>query len=76
MGNRAIEALDKWHHTKTGLAAFGLLELAVSYVLVSLAIDSGSLWQYGLALILLVGSLMNFAKLLWAFISGRGRKGS
>lgn len=66
-----INQLDKWHKTKLGLLAFALVELALSYTFVSLAIDSGSLWYYLLTLIFLVGSLQNIAKLIGTLINGK-----
>jgi hypothetical protein len=57
-----LQTIDKWHHTRTGHLIFGLAELGLAYAFVSLAINSGSLWQYGLAIILFVGSIQNVVK--------------
>jgi hypothetical protein len=59
-----LKQLDKWHKTKLGFLVFGLVELAIAYVFISLAIDRGNLLYYLLALIFLVGSLQNFTKLI------------
>jgi hypothetical protein len=59
-----IKQLDKWHKTKTGLLVLGAAELLIAYLIASLAINNGNLWYYLLTLVLLVGSLQNFFKLI------------
>jgi hypothetical protein len=59
-----LKQLDAWHKTTTGLVAFGLVELAVGYLFFSLAVNSGSLWQWTLTLVLVVGALRNFFLIL------------
>jgi hypothetical protein len=59
-----LKQLDKFHKTRNGYLAFGVVELALSYLFFSLAVNSGSLWQWALAVILLVGFLQNFGRLL------------
>ncbi|HWB38828.1 MAG TPA: hypothetical protein VG604_01150 [Candidatus Saccharimonadales bacterium] len=68
-----ISRLDKWHKTRLGLLVFGLLELAITYAFVSLAIDRGNLWWYLLTLIFLVGTLQNLIKLIGTFFHGKRR---
>jgi len=58
-----LESIDKWHKTKVGHLVFGLAELGLAYLFASLAINSGSLWQYALAFILLFGAIQNFIKI-------------
>lgn len=60
-----IRALDRWHKTRLGYLVFGFVELAVTYVFVSLAIDSGSLWEYILAIVFLFGTVQNLVRALW-----------
>jgi len=69
-----FKKLDKWHKTKLGLLIFALVELGITYVFVSLAIDKGSLWYYLLTLIFLVGTLQNSLKLIGSFINGKTRR--
>ena len=64
-------SLPKWHRTKAGFLVFALIELGLSYGLASLAVNSGALWQYLLALILLIGCLQNLAKLIKSIIHGK-----
>ncbi|MDL2363559.1 MAG: hypothetical protein QFB86_04235 [Patescibacteria group bacterium] len=53
------QKLKKVHETLPGYAFFGLLELAISYGFISLAIDKGSGWWYLFTLIFLYGALEN-----------------
>jgi hypothetical protein len=59
----SIQAIDKWHQSRTGHLTFGAVELLLAYGFASWAIDSGSLWQYALAIIFLVGGLRNFIRI-------------
>ena len=59
------QAIDKFHKSRLGCAVFGLVELGLAYVFASLAIDSGRLLQWVLAVILLLGFLQNFARMVW-----------
>jgi len=60
-----LQALDKFHKTRLGYLVFGLLELGLAYIFATLAIDSGSLWQWVLAIIFLFGFLQNFVRMVW-----------
>lgn len=55
--------LDHWHQTKPGFLVFGLVELGLAYVFVSLAINSGSLWQWALGFVLVFGALSNLVRI-------------
>jgi hypothetical protein len=68
-----MQKLAKWHHTKSGLLVFGVIELVIAYGFASLAIDRGNLWWYLLVLIFLVGALQNFAKLIKRLIHGKNK---
>jgi hypothetical protein len=65
--NDKIEQIDKFHKTRKGRVTFGLIELIVAYIFISLAINSGSIWQYVIAIILIIGAFNN---LLRAFVPG------
>lgn len=54
-----INKIDNFHSTRRGKLVFGFVELGLAFVLLMLATDSGELWQYGLAIVLLVGGLRN-----------------
>ena len=60
-----LQQFDKFHKTKTGYLVFGLVELALAYLFVSWAIDSGRILAYSLTIIFLVGGLQNLVKLVW-----------
>lgn len=60
--------IRQFHSTKSGYLLFTLIEALLSYLFGSLAINSGSLWQYALSLIFLIGSLQNLWRLLRMFI--------
>lgn len=54
-----LKQLDNWHKTRKGYLIFGLIELLLAYIVASRAIETGSLWQYFFAFILLFGGLRN-----------------
>ena len=66
-----LKRLDRWHQAKLGLLVFGLVELAIAYGFVSLAIDRGTFLYYLIALIFLVGALQNFFKLIGKLLKGK-----
>jgi hypothetical protein len=66
-----LQKLDRWHKTRPGLTVFGLVELALTYGFMSLAIDRGNLFWYLLTLLFLVGALQNFVYLIGSFIRGK-----
>lgn len=66
MVNSSLQKLDEFHKTRTGFLVFGLVELALAYLFVSLAINSGSLWEWVLAIIFLFGGLQNLMKIFGA----------
>lgn len=62
--NDRVDQIDRFHKTRRGRVSFGFIELAVAYVFVSLAIDSGSIWQYLVAIVLAVGAINNLIRAL------------
>ncbi len=71
MSKSAIKQFDAWHKTKPGLAIFGVLELLLAYIVASRALDTGSWWQYGAAVLLTIGGIQNLVKLIGRFISAK-----
>jgi hypothetical protein len=59
-----MNALAKWHQTKSGLITFVIIELATSYGFASLAIDTGNLLWYLLFAVFLIGAAKNLLKLI------------
>lgn len=58
-----LTRLDKFHRTPAGYTVFGLVEAGLAYLFFSLAVNSGSLWEWTLTILLLTGALQNFVKL-------------
>jgi hypothetical protein len=56
--------LFAWQETKTGLVLITLLDLFLAYVFVLLALDTGSLLQYFIALVFLVLGVTAAVKLV------------
>ncbi len=59
-----IATLEKWHKTRLGHLVFGLVELGLAYIFGSLAINSGSLWQWALAFVFTVGFFQNLVRMI------------
>jgi hypothetical protein len=59
-----MEAIDNWHKTKLGHLTFGIAELLLAYLFVSLSINSGSLFEYAITLILFAGAIQNFVEII------------
>ena len=62
-----LQKFEKWHQTREGLISFTLIEAGLSYLFASLAINSGSLWQWLLAIALAIGSIQNFVRFMITF---------
>jgi len=57
-----LQGLNEFHKSRVGYLVFGLVELALSYVFINLAIPSGDWWEWLLTLICLFGALQNFGR--------------
>lgn len=68
-----LQKLDQIHQTKKGKAWFGAAELLLAYIFASLAIDSGQLWQYILALFLTIGGLNNLLRAVFGKNNPHGK---
>lgn len=68
-----LEAFQKWHDTRTGLAVFGLAELALALAFGVWAIGSGSLLDWFLAIVLFVGGVQNIVRLILK-VTGRDNR--
>ncbi|HEX5456410.1 MAG TPA: hypothetical protein VFW77_03530 [Candidatus Saccharimonadales bacterium] len=60
--SEAISSIDKVHGTRKGKLVFGAIELIASYLVVSRAIDTGSLWEWLIGALLFIGAVNNFLK--------------
>lgn len=63
-----LNKIEKWHNTKPGLLTFAIVEAGAALLLASLAIDSGSLIQWTLAIVLAIGVISNLGKLVIALL--------
>jgi hypothetical protein len=61
----------RWKHTWIGRAVWTIVDLVIAYIFASLAVDSGSLWQWGLVVLFLIDGLYNVARLIGLLINGR-----
>ena len=61
----------RWKHTWSGRLAWLVLDLAIAYVFGSLAIDSGALWQWGIAVLFLIDGIYNLVRFIGKLRSGR-----
>lgn len=60
----AGNVLTSWTNSWSGRIARIVLDGAGAYQFVSLAIDSGQLWQYAVAIFLLIDGIMTILKLI------------
>ena len=56
---KTLKNIHKFHQTKSGYIFFGLTELLLAYIAISIALDSASMWWYALGILLFIGSIMN-----------------
>jgi hypothetical protein len=54
----------RWKHTWSGRLAWTVLDLAIAYIFASFAIDSGTLWQWGLAVLFGLDGLYNLVRFI------------
>jgi hypothetical protein len=60
-----VASIDKFHNTPKGKLIFGAVEWIVSYMIISRAIDTGSLWEWTLGILLFIGGLTNLVRTLF-----------
>ena len=68
-------AFMRWKHTATGRAVWTVLDLAITYIFASLAINSGTLWQWGVAILFLTDGVYNLIRLIGNVIHGNRNQG-
>lgn len=62
--SKALHKIDKWRKTSIVCISLVIIELGAAYIFGSLALDSGHLWQYALAGLLLLGGVKNLVVVL------------
>jgi len=60
---KVLTRFDNWHKTRKGHAVFAVIELLAFYLVGSRALDTGSWWEYGFALLLVIGSVQNIVQI-------------
>jgi hypothetical protein len=58
-----LKKFNDWHKTRQGHAVFAVVELALTYIIGSRALDTGSWWYYAFAMFFLVGSIQNLVNI-------------
>lgn len=66
--NEQPNAFIRWKHTWAGRLVWMVLDLAIAYIFASLAIDSGVLWQWGLAIFFIGDGIYNFIRFVGQLI--------
>lgn len=65
---RQDNAFVRWKHTKLGRLCWAIVTAAIAYGVASLAIDSGALWQWAVAILFTGDSIYNLVQLARKFI--------
>lgn len=60
-----VTNIDKFHDTRKGKLIFGVIELVLAAVVITRAIDTGSLWEWLIALLFFIGGLNNLVRTLF-----------
>jgi len=60
-------AFVRWKHTKIGRLTWAIVTAVIAYMFVSLALDSGALWQWAVAALFIVDALYNIVQLFRKF---------
>jgi len=61
-------AFVRWKHTALGRFIWAVVTAVIAYVFASLALDSGALWQWGVAVLFIGDTLYNLVQLFRKFI--------
>lgn len=68
--NRFIQ----WRHTAIGRICWAILTGVIAYLFITLAIDSGELWQWAIAALFTIDCLYNFVQLTRKLVHGRQKR--
>ena len=69
-----LQSLDRWHQTRKGNLAFGVVELLIAYGFASWAINTAHTWCYALGIIFLVGGIHDLARIFRRPKDGKRRR--
>ncbi len=59
-----MDKINDWHKTTSGHLSFATIEVGLTYLFFSLAIDRGNLFFYLLTIIFAIGTVSNIFKLI------------
>ena len=57
-------AFVRWKYTWYGRLTWALVDLVISYIFGSLAVNSGTLWQWGVAVLFLLNGIYNLVRFI------------
>jgi uncharacterized ion transporter superfamily protein YfcC len=60
---REHNAFVRWKHTTLGRVTWAIFTAVIAYAVASLAIDSGALWQWAVAILFTLDALYNLVQL-------------
>jgi hypothetical protein len=64
----------RWKHTAAGRIIWAILDFVIVYIFVSLAINSGSLWQWGVAILFTIDGVYELIRFVGKLIHGNNDK--
>lgn len=62
---KLVTNIDKFHDTRKGKLTFGVVELVLAAVVMTRAIDTGSIWEWIIGLLFFIGGLNNLVRTLF-----------
>jgi hypothetical protein len=65
-------AFVRWRYTWHGRLVWTLVDLVITIVFASLAVGSGTLWQWGIAVLFFLNGLYNLIRCIGALRRGNG----
>ncbi len=62
--NTQHNAIVRWKYTWYGRLTWAVVDLAIAYIFGSLAINSGTLWQWGVTVLFLLNGIYNVVRFI------------
>lgn len=60
----SVNKFMQWHDSRLGRLALAVIELVLAYIVGGRALDTGSWWEYGFTLLLLIGFVKNLVHMI------------
>jgi hypothetical protein len=64
----------RWKHTAHGRLIWAVLDFVIAYIFASLAINSGSIWQWGIAILFTIDGVYELVRFIGKLIHGNNDK--